>query len=588
MMTFLQAKSSTKKSFLENQANDVCWHRKLCLRRSLIKKVDQKPTWGFFSKIPDSSLPTRGGGTPRGQVSTEMLIAVIIVLFLFVIVQLFIEQTKQDAQRNQQNVQEDEVCAKLSTIITYMSSNPPYTETTLELLLDTNIVNGSIFVGDSFCGFLGRAQNVQLYPGVIKAFDVNGIVVLTNDTNYSPLSTPSSAPGSTSNQSGGILLLTDDQNNSWSSEVQADDASYAASPDNQTEDPDWVEFRFSNLGLTQANLITDVRFLAKHFESSHLGLNDNKNRVQCWDGSTWADVNAYVPVFTETYYQSGNLVSCVSDWNAANNARFRMTYEPNGVGDTISIDYGRVDVNYSQVGSLINLWEVLVDLPQPLDFRTDINSTANTFGSGAGNDGWDWNVNNYGGTLASAVLFNADLDYDGNIFDSNVSNAKRLEIKFGGGVSGAPTDPDDNSTFGMAASGAYGIQFDINADQWSLIQGGDSLLLSFTYTIDADAGWGNGLDAGEEGWVKVRFGLDDSSMTFLGSDLDQNVDEDASNEIWWSYQPTDYTAFFYQDVSSLVSGAGTYYLDIGGGLSDWDTRTEGMGIYIDNINLVVI
>lgn len=537
------------------------------------------------AKTRQTNLPIESS---KGQVSTEMLIAVIIVLFLFVIVQLFIEQTKQDAQQNQQNVQEDEVCAKLSTIITYMSSNPPYTETTLELLLDTNIVNGRIFVGDSFCGFLGRAQNVQLYPGVIKAFDVNGIVVLTNDTNYSPLSAPSGAPGSTSNQSGGILLLTDDENNSWSSEVQADDASYAVSPDNQAEDPDWVEFRFSNLGLTQANIITDVRFLAKHFESSHLGLTGSKNRVQCWDGATWADVNAYVPVFTETYFQSGNLVSCISDWSAANNARFRMTYEPNGTGDTISIDYGRVDVNYSQAGSLINLWEVLVDLPQPLDFRTDINSTANTFGSGAGNDGWDWNVNNYGGTLASAVLFNADLDYDGDISDSNVPNAKRLEIKLGGGVSGAPTDPDDTSIVGMAASGAYGIQFDINADQWSLIQGGDSLLMSFTYTIDADAGWGDRLDAGEEGWVKARFGVDESSMTFLGSDLDQNVDEDATNEIWWSYQPTDSVGFFYQDVSSLVSGVGTYYLDIGGGLSDWDSRREGMGIYIDNINLVVI
>ncbi len=530
----------------------------------------------------------RSRGAARAQVSTEMLIAIIMVLFLFLIVQLFIEQTKQDAQRNQQNVQEDEVCTKLSTIITYMSSNPPYTETIFELLLDTNVINGRIFVGDKFCGFLGRAQNVQLYPGMIKAFDVNGVVVFTNDTTYSPLTPPSSPPASGSNQSGGILLLIDDQNTAWSAEVVADDALYAVSSDDATEDPDWVEFRFSNLGLTQANVITDVRFLAKHFESSHLGLNGSKNRVQCWDGGAWADVNAYTPVFTESYFQSGNLISCISDWNAANTAKFRMTYEPNGVGDTISIDYGRVDVNFIQVGSLINLWEVLVDLPQPVDFRTDINTLANTFGSDAGDDGWDWNANVYGGTLSSASVFNVDPDNDGNSSDANVSSAKRLEIKLGGGVSGAPLDPDDNSIMGMAVSGAYGVQFDINAQQWALIQGGSVLRLSFTYTIDADATWGNALDAGEEGWVKARFGPDAGSMTYLGSDLDQNVDQDATNEIWWSYQPTDDTGFFNEDVSSLATGAGTYYLDIGGGLSDWDNRREGLGIYIDNINLVVI
>lgn len=572
MMTFLQAKSSTKKSFLE---------------KSLIKKAQQKPTWGFFSKIPDRSLPTRGGGTPRGQVSTEMLLAVLMVLFIFLIVLLFIEQTKADALRNQQNVQEDEVCAKLTTIITYMSSNPPYTETIFELRLDTNVINGRIFVGDSFCGFLGRAQNVQLYPGKVKAFDVNGIVVLTNDTNYSPLTPPSGPPNSGSNQSGGILLLLDDQNNSWSSEVQSDDALYAASEDDAGIDPDWVEFRFTNLGLTPANVINDVRFLAKHFESSHLGLNGNKNRVQCWDGAAWTDIEAYTPVFTETYYQSGNLISCISDWNAANSAKFRMTYEPNGVGDTISIDYGRVDVNYSQVGSLINLWEVLVDLPQPVDFRTDINSTANTFGWGAGNDGWDWKTNTYGGSL-SAAEFNADPNSDGSTSDSLVTIDKRLAIKLGGGVSGAPADPDDNSTIGMAVSGSYGVQFDLNADQWALIQGGSQLLFTFTYTIDADAGWGNDLDAGEEGWIKVRFTDDANNSSYLGSDLDQNVDEDATNEIWWSYQPTDDTGFFYEDVSAYASGAGTYYIDIGGGLSDWDNVREGLGIYIDNINLVVI
>ncbi len=537
--------------------------------------------------------PKRPYRIGQGQVSVEILMAVVMILFLFLVVQLFIEQTKMSAAVSQQNVREDEVCAKLSTIITYMSSNPPYTETIFELSLDTNVINGYIFVGDTFCGFLGRAQNTQLYPGHVKAFDLNGLVVFTNDVNYSPFNPPQGPPGSGSNQSGGVLLLIDDQGMQWSAEVAADDVSYAISPDNASVELDWVEFRFPNLGLTPSTIMTDVRFLANHFESSHLGLGGPKSMVQCYEGPTeddWVDVNNYIPSFTELYFQSGNVVSCIGDWNTANNARFRMTYEPNGVGDTISIDYGRIDVNYSLTGLVIDLWEHTSDLPQPVDFRTDINSIANTFGGDAGNDGWDWSRNHFGGTILAAQ-FNADPNYDGGISDSNVGNAERIELKLGGGVPGAPTNPDDNSTIGMATSGAYGIQFDINSQHWTDIQGGAQLWLSFIYQIDADAGWGNALDSPEKGWVKARFGQN-GNMVYLGSDLDTNsIDADPTNEIWWQDPPTDYTGFFLEDVSSYVTGAGVYYFEVGGGISDWDSVAlgyEGMGIYIDNINLGVV
>ncbi len=552
------------------------------------QKFDQKPGDCVAISLYRSARTKSGRyGIGQGQVSVEMLIGVIMVLFLFVVVQLFIEQTKQQATASQQNVLEQEVCTKLTTIITYMSSNPPYTETLFDLQLDTNVVNGRVFVGDIFCGFLGKAQNIQLYPGKVKAFDINGTVVFTNDLNYSPLNAPVGPPPVTTYLSGGIGLLIDDQNNTWTSEVQADDTAYATSPDDLGVDPDWVEFRFLPIGLTSANIITDVRFLVKHLESSQLGLGGYQNMVRCWNGSFWVDVNMYTPSFTELYYYSGNVVSCIGDSNLANNARFLMTYEPNGTGDTISIDYGRVDVNYLQIGSVIDLWENQNDLPQPVDFSTDINSLSNTFGPDAGNDGWDWNMLTYGGTV-SAAYFNADPNLDGSIADSNVGSAKRLELKMGGGAPNAPADPDGSVTVGMVTSAAYGIQFDINSTHWSDIQAGSELLVSFTYTIDADAGWGNRLDASENGWLKARFGSA-MGLTYLGSDLDTNsVEADATPEIWWADPPVDTSGFFLEDVSSLVTGEGTYYLDIGGGLSDWDIAKEGLGIYIDNVNVVVI
>ncbi|MEK6902845.1 MAG: hypothetical protein AABX02_04645, partial [archaeon] len=414
-------------------------------------------------------------------------------LFLFVIVLLFIEQVKQQSATTQDNISEQEICSKFTSIITYMSSNPPYTETLIELSRDLNVVNGRIFVGDIFCPFWGKAANAQLYAGIIKAFDVNGTVVFTNDLNYSPFSPSVGPPDPDSGASETVILLIDDKSQTWSNEVKYDDALYAVSTDDADEDPDWVEFRFSNSGLTSVNQITWVGVLTKHLESSQLGLSSTKTRFQCCVGTTCTDFGSYTPSFTETFYQSPNLSSCINDWNIANNARVRMTYEPNGVGDTISIDYGRIDINFTTIGSVIDLWELQSDLPQPVDFHTDINSIANTFGPGAGNDGWDWNKLQYDGNLSSAIQFNADPNYDGSKVDSNVGAADRLEIKMGGGIIGAPANPNDSLIIGPVTSGAYGIQFDINASQWTSIQSGGDIILSFTYTVDADGGFGNQL-----------------------------------------------------------------------------------------------
>lgn len=525
--------------------------------------------------------------TTRGQVATEILLSILILLLVFVVVLLLIHQRGISNQALQQNLQEEGTCTKLASIITYMSSNPPYTETKLELEYDTNIVSGTIFVGDRICPFLGNVANVILSRGIVKAFDVNGLIIFTNDLNYSPFNPPVQVPTSNSNVTAGIVLLTDDQSQVWSSEVQADDVLYAVSLDDQLVDPDWVEFRFSNLGLTPANTIANVTIYIKHLQGNLIGLTESLRRIQCWNGTTWLDIEPYTPSYTEILYQSPNLSGCINDYNLANNARIRMTYEPTGSGSGISIDYGRLDVNFLSIGQTVDLWEHQNDLPQPLDFRTDVNSIANTFGADAGNDGWDWEAGQFGGTFSEAVLFNADPNGDGSITDSNVSRNNQLQIRLGGGVPSAGVFPDDNAFVGPASSGAYGIQVDINSSMWARVQGGEQLLLSFAYQVDADAGWGNAVDAGEEVWVKARFGRA-GAMSYLGSDLDALDDDgDASPELWFADAPTDATAFFVQDVGSLVSGAGSYYFEVGGSLSDWDLSNEGVGIYIDNINLVV-
>ena len=77
-------------------------------------------------------------------------------------------------------------------------------------------------------------------------------------------------------------------------------------------------------------------------------------------------------------------------------------------------------------------------------------------------------------------------------------------------------------------------------------------------------------------------------MTYLGSNLDLGDDDaDATPEIWWKDSPSDDSNYWVQNIAPLITGAGTYYLELGGALSDWDSSNEGVGIYFDNLNLVV-
>ena len=93
------------------------------------------------------------------------------------------------------------------------------------------------------------------------------------------------------------------------------------------------------------------------------------------------------------------------------------------------IDWVQIQVNIS-TAYYPDLWELEIDDPQPLDFSSGLNTTANTFDRLAGNDGWDWEEDPYGGAESAAML-NIDPDMDGSTTDSTVAADDRLEIRLG-------------------------------------------------------------------------------------------------------------------------------------------------------------
>ncbi len=396
------------------------------------------------------------------------------------------------------------------------------------------------------------------------------------------------------------LAFEEDNDPQWTTEVQyIGDGLYATAVDEGSPDhanyppPDYVEFDFPNLGISGDYGINTVILTIRHYEDIQGGWfdEDERHQIECYNNVEWISIGTWqwTPEdnMTWIYYISPDLSNCISTVALANDIHVRITYDPADDTDAVQyIDWAQVEVNIS-TAYYPNLWELFVDGPQPLDFSSGLNTTANTFGRLAGNDGWDWQEDTYGGADSSAE-FNVDPNMDGNKADSTVATNNRIEVKVGGSAPGAPANADDDSYNGPASSGAYGVEFNITDQLYGTISGGGKALLSFDWVADQDAGWGNDLDSGDEAWIKARL-ITPTQTIWLGSDLDTgDNDEDTYNEIWFMDNPVDDYGSENIDITSYITQQGIYYIDLGVAVGDWDQSQEGFGAYFDNIQLIII
>lgn len=183
--------------------------------------------------------------------------------------------------------------------------------------------------------------------------------------------------------------------------------------------------------------------------------------------------------------------------------------------------------------NFIFLSEVDSDSPNPVDFSSGINSSNNTFGPYAGDDGWDWASGIYNNT--SPMVFNG------------VVNGK-LEMF-----------ADEKSD----RSGAYGVQFYIDNGTYSSISNKD-VQLSFYYEWVGNPD--ENFEPADEVWIKARFYSPFSSYHILGSDLDSgHQGSDPDLEVYAINDPDiEFNDTFVQNVTLWIEGPGWYYLDFGG------------------------
>ncbi|MGA1820677.1 MAG: hypothetical protein ACMUHU_06690 [Thermoplasmatota archaeon] len=211
-----------------------------------------------------------------------------------------------------------------------------------------------------------------------------------------------------------------------------------------------------------------------------------------------------------------------------------------------------------------------------VDFQGSIESTGNTFGWGAGDDGWD---------TSPTHIYDSSTGYDSVRYNQQTGNANGADRSIGVEnqlfieVGGVLTNSNERDQ-----SGAYGVSFQLSPQN---ITGINSAILSFDYEYED---WG--FEQQERMWVKGRWTDSTGDITWLGSGMDRNPEPDLTPEIFTLAGQTNNngpTIFgrgtFKTDVLRLLDGPGEYYLDMGGKVSRWTASNEFAGFGFDNITL---
>ncbi|MBN1539290.1 MAG: hypothetical protein JW939_04030, partial [Candidatus Thermoplasmatota archaeon] len=209
-----------------------------------------------------------------------------------------------------------------------------------------------------------------------------------------------------------------------------------------------------------------------------------------------------------------------------------------------------------------------------VDFEEGLEESGNTWGWGAGDDGWDTSPTHiYDGSIGyNSVRYNQET---GNAGGANRSFGieKKLFIEIGG-VRQTSDERD--------MSGAYGVSFQLSQEN---ISGISSAVLQFDWEYED---WG--FEQQERLWIKARLTNSTGDIVWFGTGMDGYPEPDTTPEIYTragqNNGPNLFgTGTYKTDILPLLDGPGEYYLDMGGKISRWTAATEYGGFGFDNLTL---
>lgn len=213
-----------------------------------------------------------------------------------------------------------------------------------------------------------------------------------------------------------------------------------------------------------------------------------------------------------------------------------------------------------------------------VDFNRTLVEDGNTWGWNAGDDGWDTSPYHiYDSDSGDNYIRWNEPTGNPRGHDRSVETIGKLFIEVGGVL---------GNSGGTDQSGAYGVSFTLTDDN---ITDASSAILSFNYEWED---WG--FENNERIWVKSRLWDSTGDITWLGRNVDTDVQNDATPEVYTmkgvnggggAGRNLFGRGSFNTDILPLIDGPGEYYLDMGGKISRWTQANEFGGFGFDNISL---
>ena len=274
-----------------------------------------------------------------------------------------------------------------------------------------------------------------------------------------------------------------------------------------------------------------------------------------------------------------DLINSDHDWWILDETEFTIWEEPKEPANTTyEIDTRELQIKNQRLYPIISDHDLL----PPADFDTPFVIPANTFGHLQTNDSWDWNKDEYGLSSSTCIRFNTDPNNDNNPADSRVGllgpldyNNKNLNIVTGewknllnGLFAQDCTDSTGNVT------GAFGVEFNIDDEMYNIIKSNGTATINLNITMGDD-----GTNPKGPFWVKGSITNTTGDEHFLGKNMSKLYEEDNTLDIiylredWFEdgilsiAQET-----YWQEISHIITGPGTYYLKLGVILKSWGTE----------------
>jgi len=305
------------------------------------------------------------------------------------------------------------------------------------------------------------------------------------------------------------------------------------------------------------------------------GIGENKGKVYVYYGGE--DFNVASPDFSLERDESTLFGSSI--WTG--------DVDDDGLADMVVNGEDRSYVFYGSGAApkTVDIWDMDEDKDTPeVDFTRGVNFTANTFGIGGENDGWDWAEGNaaYGRTRDMTSIYGGKGGTQVAAGGKTHDNSARLEIEVG--------DRDDKSM----DSGAWGIEFYISSEMMNDTLKDRKLYFQFKWAAyDRENFYGGNGGTEEHVYIKARI-TNSTGSYYLGDD-DGGHSSEPKPSVWHhsQNQNNDWedSGTFSTDISGYLDGEGWYYLDFGAkfdaryGPSQGQADSEGVRAYFDDVLL---